>query len=258
MGATAKVLNFEGVSEGSEFRPRRKPEGDYYATITAVKDHKSGKTGDEMWCFTVKVHGDARAAYPYYVGLDADSLWKARGLFVAAGIKVPPKRLKADPNKVVGKVIGIALVDDEYEGRPKSTIDAIFPADDMDDPLNERSGKATSTKAKSRAAEEDDDIEDDEDEEPAKPVRNKGKTKAKAVVEDDDEDDDDDDDEPPAKAKGKSKAKAKPVEDDDEDDEDDDEPPVKAKKGKDKSAKGKSKKKPVDDDDDDELDLYEL
>jgi hypothetical protein len=255
MGATAKVLNFDGVKEGGDFRPRRKVEGDYYATITAVKDHKSGKTGDDMWCFTVKVHGDTRAAYPYYCGYDADSLWKVRGLFIAAGIAVPSKRVKADPNKLVGKVIGIALVDDEYEGRPKSAIDAVFPADDMDDPINERSGKATSAKAKSRAADDDDDDIEDDDEEETKPVRNKGKAKKAAVVEDDD-DDDEDDDEPPAKSKKKSKAK--PVEDDDEDDEDDDdEPPAKAKAKKSKD-KGKKSKKKSDDDDDDELDLDDL
>jgi len=257
MGATAKVLNFEGVTEGSNVRPRRKPEGDYYATILDVKDHKSGKSGDMMWMFTIKVHGDTSASYPYYVGLDSDALWKVRGLFAAAGIKVPAKRVKADPNKLVGRTIGIALVDDEYEGRPKSTIDNVFPADDMDDPMNERSGAKTSTKAKSKAAEEDDDVEDD-DEEDAKPVRNKGKAaKAKAPVEDDDEDDEDDD-EPPAKkpAKGKSKAKAKPEpeDDEDEDDEDDDEPPAK----KSKKSKDKGKKSKKDDDDDDELDLDEL
>ena len=255
MGATVKVLNFEGVKEGSNIRPRRKPEGDYYATIVEVKDHKSQKSGDEMWLFIMKVHGDTSASYAYYVGTDADSLWKVRGLFVAAGINVPAKRLKADPNKLVGKTVGISLVDDEYEGRPKSAIDAVFPADDMDDPINERSGKATSAKAKSRAADDDDDDIEDDDEEETKPVRNKGKAKKAAVVEDDD-DDDEDDDEPPAKSKKKSKAK--PVEDDDEDDEDDDdEPPAKAKAKKSKD-KGKKSKKKSDDDDDDELDLDDL
>lgn len=255
MGATVKVLNFEGVKEGSNIRPRRKPEGDYYATIVEVKDHKSGKTGDEMWLFILKIHGDTSASYAYYVGTDADSLWKVRGLFVAAGINVPAKRLKADPNKLVGKTVGISLVDDEYEGRPKSAIDSVFPADDMDDPMNERAGKG-SAKSKAKPADDDDDIEDDEEE--TKPVRNKGKAKSKPVVEDDDDDDDDDEDEPPAKKSKSKKSKAKPVEDDDDDDEDDDEPPAKAKKSKDKSAKGKSKKKPADDDDDDELDLDEL
>ena len=249
MGATAKVLNFEGVEEGSGIRPRRKPEGDYHGHIVDVRDHKA-KSGDMMWLFLIKIDGDARAIYPYYVATDNDALWKVRGLFIAAGIKVPPKRLKADPNKLMGKAIGVVLVDDEYEGRMKSAVDAVVPIDDLEDALNEP-GKGSSIKAKSRAAEDDDDIEDD-DEEDAKPVRNKGKKVKPAPVEDDE--DDDDEDEPPAK---KAKGKAKPVEDDDDedDDDDDDEPPAKSKAKK--TAKGKGKKKAADDDDD-ELDLDEL
>lgn len=259
MAAKVRNLDFTGVKDGGDFRPRRKREGDYFAHIVKVDDHKS-KAGNDSWVFTIKVDGDARAAYAYYVNTDDEKqLWKARQLFIAAGLKVGQARVKADPNKLVGKALGIALEDDEYEGKVKSTIAAVFPTDDIEDGMNDAS--LASTKAKASAADEDDD-EDDEDDEPAPVKKSKAKTPANkpAPVEDDeDEDEDDDEDEPPAKpVKGKA-SKAKPVvEDDDEDDEDeDDEPPVKKSKAKAKPAK--AKKKPVDDDDDDdELDLDEL
>lgn len=234
MGATAKTLDFTGVKEGGDFRPRRRPEGDYYAHIVKVEDHES-KSGNDTWLFTVKIDGDSRAAYPYYVGTDDNQLWKVRSMFVGAGVQVPSKRVKADPNKLVGKAIGVALEDDEYEGRIKSTIAAVFPIDDLDDALNEP-GKGASTKAKSRAAEEDDDEDDIEDEEP--PARK-----------------------PAKKAASKRRAEPEPEEDEEDEDEEDDEPPAKASKKKPAPAKKATRRKsppPEDEDDDEDLDLDEL
>jgi hypothetical protein len=249
MAAKVKTLDFSGVKDGGgNFRPRRRKEGDYYARITAVADHLS-KEKNPGWVFTIKVEGDARATYPYYCGFDEGQLWKSRGLCIAAGLKVPSAKVKMDPNKLVNKVIGIALVDDEYEGRVKSQIDGVFPIDELSDAMNE-----PSTKSKSRKAEEEDDEDEDEDEEPAP-------AKSKKRQPEEDEDEDDEDDEPPAKAKkGKVSAAKKKSRDDEEDDddeeEDDEEPPAKSKKSSVK--KGKAKKAKDDDDDDDELDLDEL
>jgi hypothetical protein len=251
MTAKAKTLDFTGVKDGGgNFRPRRRKEGDYYAHITAVADHTS-KEGNDGWVFTLTVDGDNRATYPYYVNFD--QLWKPRALCIAAGIAIPGKRVKLDPNKLVGKALGVALIDDEYEGRMKSAVDAVFPLEEMSDPMNE-AGKASKAKAKSRQADDDDDEdEDDEDEPPAK-AKGKSKSSKKSEPDDDEDEDDEEEDEPPAK-KTKSKAKRKPADDDDdEDDDEDDEPPAKSKS----KAKAKSKKKAKDDDDDDELDLDDL
>lgn len=249
MSATVRTLDFSGVPEGGgAFRPRRRTEGDYFAHIVKVDDHKS-KSDNDTWLFTIKVDGDPRASYPYYVGTDDNQLWKVRALFIACGIPVPSKRVKADPNKLVGRPLGIAIIDDEYEGRIKGAIDAVFPVTDMDDPLNEAGSK--SSKAKSRQADDD---EDDEEDEP--PVKSKSKGKSKPPPVEDDEDDDDEEPEPP---KRKSKAKAKPEPDeDDEDENDEDEAPPAKTKSKSKAKGKKSKPAPDDDDDEDDLDLDDL
>lgn len=262
-GAKAKTLDFTGVKDGGgNFRPRRKPEGDYFATIAAVADHTS-KAGEDGWVFTIKVDGDPRSSYPYYVNFDAAQLWKSRNLCIAAGLKVPSSKVKLDPNKLVGKSIGIALEDDEYEGRVKSTVAAVFPLDDVSDPQNAQ-GKGKSSKA--TEADDDDEDDDDEEDEPAPKKAAKGKAKKKPEPEpdedDDEEDDEDEDEEPPAKSKKKAapaKSKKRPVEEDDEDDEDDDdeeEEPAPKKKGK--AAPAKKSKKRAADDDDDELDIDDL
>jgi hypothetical protein len=259
-GAKAKVLDFSGVKDGGgNFRPRRRAEGDYYAHVAAVSDHTS-KEGNEGWVFTIKIDGDSRATYPYYCNFEDNQLWKSRNLCIAAGIKVPSGRAKLDPNKLVGRPLGVALVDDEYEGRVKSTIDAVIPLDDIEDARNEK-GKASSVKAKSRKADDEDD-EDEDDDEDEKPAKGKAKTSKKRQSEPDDDDEEDeedeeDEDEPPTK-KGKASKKSKRRDDDEDEDEDDedDEPPAKSKSKKDK-GKGKSKKS-REDDEDDELDIDDL
>jgi hypothetical protein len=261
MGATVHTIDFAGVEGKSNiFRPKRRPEGEYYATVVAVEDHES-KAGNVGWVFTIKIVGDPRSTYPYYATLDKKSLWKVRELFIAAGLKVPGKRVKADPSKVVGKTIVVFLEDDEYEGRLKSTVNGVIPASEAEEPLND-------AKASKATASDDEDDEDDDDEDEAPPPR-KGQVsrkKAAPVEDEDDEDEDEEDDEPAPPKKSKKSAPAKsakkksppPDDEDDEDDEDeDDEPPAKAKKSKPAPAKSK-KRKPADDDDDDEMDLDDL
>jgi hypothetical protein len=259
MAATVRVVDFTNVKEQGNFNPRRKKEGDYYAHIVAVDDHTS-KNDNEGWVFTIAVDGDARASYPYYCGSDEKQAWKIRGLFVAAGVDVPKKRLKIDPNKLLKKAIGISLEDDEYEGRPKSVIAGTIPVGDLSGALN-APGKAGKTQV-----DDEDDYEDDDEEETPPPAKKARKSKAKAKpapVEDDEEDEDEEDDTPPPpkRRKAKKAPEPEPEDDEDEDDEEDEPEPPKRTKGKKAPAAKATKKKaaPADEDDeDDDLDLDEL
>lgn len=246
--ATKKILDFSNVKEQGNFNPRNVPEGDYIAKVTAVDEGES-KQGTEQWIFTFEVEGVRGGKYPYYCGLVENQLWKIRNLFTAAGITVPKKRVGVDPNKLVGKIVGVELVDDEYEGRMKSVITAIFDKSEVGE--------------SDFVAEEED---DDEDDVPA--PKKKVATKKKAAVVEDDEDEDDEEEEEEAPApKRRAKKKAAPVEveddDDDEEDEDDEdeEPAPPRKKAAAKKAPAKKKRPaPVDDDEDDleELEIEDL
>jgi hypothetical protein len=239
VGATVRNLDFTNVKEQGGFNPRRKPEGDYRARIVAVDDHQS-KDGNDSWVFTIKIDGDARASYPYYCGVDEKQLWKIRALCVAAGLAVPKKRVKVDPNKLVNREIGISLEDDEYEGKLKSVVAGTMPVSDLTDAENP----------------------DDEDEEPTPPRKRASKKAPEPEPDDDDDDDEDDEDEtPPPPVKKRRAKKAAPApepEDDHDEDEDDDEPAPPPKKKR--AAKKVAKKAPPveDDDEDDDLDLDEL
>ncbi len=171
MVATAQAIDFTDVKEMSAHNPRRLPAGDYRAKITKVEDAES-KQGNKQWVFTIvptTVAGGGRAApsYPYYCGFVTDQAWKIRNLCIAAGIPVPSKRVKVDPNKLVNKEIGISLDDDEYEGKAKSTIVGVFPADELaeDAPGASRTKTTTAKRSKAAVADDDDDVAEGDDEE---------------------------------------------------------------------------------------------
>jgi hypothetical protein len=130
-----------------------------------------------LWTFTIQVVDRASATYPCRVTLNEESMWKVRELLVACGMTVPKKRIKVDPEKLIGKELGMVLEDDEYEGKMKSVIDSVFPASDLD---NDTDG--------------DDEVDEEDEEEPAPrkkaPAKKTATKKAPAKDEDDDEDED--------------------------------------------------------------------
>lgn len=263
MTATKRKVDFSNVKEdGANFRPRHKPEGDYVATIVNVDDHTSNN-GGEMWLFTVKVDGDERSSYPVYAGQDEKNAWKIGKMFVAAGIPVPKKLVLVDPNKLVGKTVGVFLEDDEYEGRMRSKVQDFMPVDDIqagdeddDEEVYEKPAAKKTTAKKKAAPVVDDDEEEDEEEEEDKPAPPKKAAKRKpAPVEDDEEEEEDEEPRKPAKKVAKRRPEPEPEDDDEEDEDDEPEPP--RKKAAKKAAPAK-RRRPADDEDDDDLELDDL
>lgn len=153
--AVKKTLDMSNVKDRGPFNPKHIEAGEYRAKITAVHASES-KSGNEMWVFAFQPTDKRDAVYPYYCLLDPDSLWKIRNVAEAAGIAVPKKRISLDPNKLVGKEVGIELEDDEYDGKMKSVIANIFPPDQVDGD-----------------AEDEVDDEEEEEEPPAKATKRK-------------------------------------------------------------------------------------
>lgn len=188
--AKKKTLDMTNVKERGPFNPVQVDAGDYRAKITAVYDTESKKSGEDMWVFSFQLNERRAAVYPYYCLLNPDNLWKIRNLCEAAGIAVPKKRLVLDPNKLVGKEVGVTLEDDEYDGKMKSVIQAIFPANELED-----DDVSPTDDADDDEDETADDVEDDEEEEPParKSKARKAKPSKKAAEPEDDEDVDEDD-----------------------------------------------------------------
>lgn len=163
MAATVLVADFTNVKDDTEggFRPRQVPDGDYRAKIVKVDDHTS-KAGNKGWVFTIVLEAYARSLYPYYVTMDEKSLWKARNLFIAAGMAVPKKKVRVDPNKLVGKTIGVAMISEEYNDKWKSSVDATFPASDVQGNAKGNSSGDTGSADEVDEPTDDDDVDIEE------------------------------------------------------------------------------------------------
>ncbi len=255
----SRTLDFSNVKESSGINPKHLEEGEYLATITEVRDDPA-KDGEAMWNWIITPHDNKTATYPYYVKLVENQLWKLRNLFLAAGVDIPKRAAKIDPNRVVGKTICIVLEDEEYEGKTKSVISAVMPkeefenydgdtgpADDDDDDEDEEEPAPRKRRAKAAPVEDDDD--DDEDDEPEPPKRGRGRPK-KVVEEDEDEDDEP---APVKRGRGRPRKVVEEVDDDDEDDEP--APPKKRGRPAKAAAAPVRKKRRRADDDDDDLDI---
>lgn len=190
--AKAAQLNFTNVKEGGNFSKRHQPSGDYLGKVTKVADAKSKSDGTTMWLYTIEVNG---ASYPFYCKHQENQLWKIRNIFIAAGVNIPKKMVKVDPNKIVGKSIGVTLEDEEYEGKMQSVVQATFPTSELDETVaagaddevdddDEEVDEAPASKAKSKKSKAEEPADDDEDEEPA-PKKKKGKKGKKAKSNDD-------------------------------------------------------------------------
>lgn len=161
-------VDFTNVKESSGINPKHVESGDYLATITKVEQTES-KAGNQMLLFVFQLNDQRSATYPYYVVLDERNLWKLRNLLLAIGAKVPKGAANIDVERLVGKVVGISLEDDEYEGQMKSVIDSVFPRDEVeseDAPLDEEpedEGEEEEPPAKKKPSKKEEPEEDDDE-----------------------------------------------------------------------------------------------
>ena len=126
-------VDFTNVKDSSGINPKQMPEGDYHAIIKKVElvDKKSDPSAKQL-LFTIGLKDAATVAYPYYCGFEPNVLWKLRNLMIASGVKAPKKAFSFDAEKLEGKELGVTLADDEYDGKMKSVIDAVFPASELE------------------------------------------------------------------------------------------------------------------------------
>lgn len=151
---SARNVDFSNVKEGGSFNRSRIPSGDYLAVISKIEDAEA-KDGIFQYLVSIKLKKRTQSVFPYYCKLQENQLWKLRNLLIAGGLTVPKKRIKVDPTKLIGKLIGVTIEDDEYDGKEQSQIVAVFPAAELDD----EAGDVSDT--------DDDDDEESEDEDEA-------------------------------------------------------------------------------------------
>lgn len=146
-------LNLAGI-EAKARKTVRIPEGDYLAKVVSAATFTSNNGNPGIkWSFEV-IEGKYKGAGPYYNNtmLGEESLWAVRGTLQAMkpAVKIPESAFKLDLKKYIGKTVALTLVDDEYDGRIRSTIDDVFHPDLLE--------------ADEEDEEEEEGVEEDEDE----------------------------------------------------------------------------------------------
>jgi hypothetical protein len=168
MAVNPKVFDFTNVSDGSGYRPKRKPAGEYLAVLVSVEEKESNQ-GNDMWVFAAKLKSDPTAVYPIHCTLNESSLWKLRNLIMATGAAAPKKRVKIDPQKLLNREIGLILDDHEYDGKESSQVTATIPVGELTEeepaptPAKKAAPKAVAKKKAQPEPDDDDDDVDDED-----------------------------------------------------------------------------------------------
>lgn len=233
-------VDFSDVKESSGINPKQQDEGDYLARIIKVEMKKTKEKGEPMALLLFQDANMRSAVYPYYCTFTDNMLWKIRNAFIAAGVPVPKSKGKIDLGKLINKEVGITLEDDEYDGKMKSVISAVFHKDELEpteaeeddfeeeDEEDEEETPAPKKKKPAPVVEEDDEEEDEEEEEEApapkvsartaKRRAEKAAAEAAAAAEAEDEDDEEEEEEAPVAPKKKRKAAPAPVADEEEDD----------------------------------------
>jgi hypothetical protein len=169
------VMDFTDVKEQSGFNPVHQPAGDYRGKIKSWDEGTAKESGNTLLTFAVADANRPSAVYRYQCTLTPKSMWKIRNLIVACGLTNPTgKKLRIDPDKLVGREIGMSLDDDEYNDRLRSQIVNVFPASELEE---------------TEVADDSDD-EDEVEETPKAATRKKAAPAKKKPVEDDEDDED--------------------------------------------------------------------
>lgn len=259
MAATARAVDLTDVKEGGVFRQKRKPAGDYRAKIVKADDHTPNGEGKAPgWVLTIQVEGDARASYPYYLSPEKKQAWKIGAICRAAGLNVKNARVRFDPNKLVNKAIGIALEDDEYNGREKSVIDDVFPISEVSPNASEGAPDEDEYEDEIDVSEPEEEIEEEEEDVP--PVRTrKSRQKPLPEPEPEEEEEDEVEEEPEPPKKPVARRRRPAPEPEPEDEEEDEEENESAPPPRKRARRPVAKKQPVVEDDDlDEIELDDL
>lgn len=176
-------LDFTGVEARTTVRV---PEGDYLAKVVEVKKVTSKSSNNPMLVVTFEgLSGEltGRNIRDNHV-LVKDSLWTLRNMLEAMGYKVKPSKMNFTDSMVMGKKVGLTLVDgDEYKGRIKSEVADYIPI------------SAVGNKVSGSDVEDLDEPEEDEDDDPLSAFEDDEPEEDEEETEEEDGDDEDDDDE---------------------------------------------------------------
>lgn len=156
------VVDFTNVRDQSGYSQTHVRPGDYKGKIKSVEFGESKQNKTPMLTYALALANRPSATYRYNCPLTENSFWKLRNLLVAAGINVPKKKLNiaSVAERIVGKDVGMSLDDEEYEGKLRSQVVQVFPADDLGEDTEDEQEADTEDSTDEAPAADDSEEED--------------------------------------------------------------------------------------------------
>ena len=118
-------VDFSGVEERTLVPP-----GDYVCKVKKV-ELKTNKKGDGKYIqWNVQIGtGQYKGNVLYHItSLKPQALFNLRNTLIACGIDVPTKAINLDTSILPGKILGITVYHEEYEGKPSAKIRDVWRA----------------------------------------------------------------------------------------------------------------------------------
>lgn len=103
--------------------------GTYPARLTKLSKEKS-KSGNPMWVWEFLPLVENYQGFPLrvFTALTPSAQWKVAETISAFGVEVKGNKIAFDKNDVIGRVVEIEVVEQEYNGKPSLNINRVLVA----------------------------------------------------------------------------------------------------------------------------------
>ena len=130
-GKKGRTISVDMSEAGGSFKCR---DGIYLATVTKIDQEESVEGNDYLlWYLTT----DAGNRVLHNTSLLPQALWNLRETMESCGLEVPESTLDIDLDDLEGSQLGIEIENEVYQGKKRPRVIDTFPADEMDERLNE-------------------------------------------------------------------------------------------------------------------------
>ena len=102
------------------------PEGEYLGKVIDIEKTTS-KAGNPMWVWTFTIVDGKYSGMEFklFTALTPAALWKLSETLMALGIGGPGEKVKFEPKEVLNTLAVLHLVEDEYNGKKRNSLDKI-------------------------------------------------------------------------------------------------------------------------------------
>ena len=118
------------------------PEGDYTVEVNEVEMVESGASGKQYlkWEMAVTEGPHKGAKLWHNTSLQQQALFNLKGVLISCGVNVPEGKLDLDLDDLEGRIMGVTVKHEEYEGKTKARIVETFPIDDTESAEDDEEG----------------------------------------------------------------------------------------------------------------------